>query len=699
MHREIIIEGVLSQVFNDQYERPDLDFIASMDLGVLTKMTSSVFNKFAMLVLGDEPSGNDVIAAMGTVAGSVSGYRDPQLCAKLGAFYMFCFVLLGLVEVDIDATEVTFKNIEVSKIKTLFDEREVVAAIRPSFKPQTVTSTGIFRKSARANIEECPIAFDVMEKAHSRSWQINEAVLTAATMHFSINSRVFIEYCQSSNPTARESKKRLCRTTIELATELCNVLFYHRYFFDFRGRVYPATGFLHEQGTDLAKGLIMLGAQVPLGQHGAKWLKHSAASNWANDAGDGVKTDKLSMEDRVKWADENMHLLLGYAVDHLNNTEWMSADSPWQFLAVCFELLALEEHIASGESEETFMSGLVCYIDGSCNGSQHLAALTKDEDSAMHVNLRSNTPIQDLYKHVSKYVWEKIHNMVDGNRDEGIDSLISLNRKLLSLEGVERSAQVDIIRAYRKENADAISELAPYYWARVTDPNVQRKLCKRGVMTLVYGVTRFGAGDQVMEDVPKHNIRSLEGMDAKWAIWLGGLIYDTMLEVLPRSTALLRLFRTAGARCGSEGRSLRWHTPIVNFPVVQNYASGKIVKVTTTLFDEKIVLSLRDNSILYERLSKQQAGAAPNIVHSLDAAHLMLTAHYSSAPVVSVHDSFGSNAGWMEKLYQDVRSTFVMLYINDPLPKLLEELGIDDLEVSYGNFDVTEVLSGEFCFI
>ena len=701
MHREIIIESVISQVFNDQYERPDLDFIAQMNITVLRRMTDVVFNKFALLVLAEEPNANSVIAAMGTTAGAVSGYRSPSMCAKLGAFYMLCFTLIGLVELNIDNGVVEFRDIDDSKIKRLLDEYTLPAAIKPVFKPHLVTSNGIFRKSAKSTMEECPMAFEVMEKLYHRGWQINEDILTASILHFSVNTPVFVKYCQAVKPQARASKKRLCKAILDLATELYGTTFYHSYFFDFRGRIYPTTGFLHEQGIDLAKGLLLLADKKPLGEHGLKWLKHHAAACWAGATEYGVKSDKLSVIDRVKWSDANMASMLGYASDHLNNTGWMDADSPWQFLAVCFEFLALAEHESTGEDAATFCSGLVCYIDGSCNGSQHLAAMTRDEASALHVNLVANKPVQDLYKYVSAFVWTEINKLVDPNTDydEEIDKIVDMNKKTMLLDGPDRAQHLTEMREYRTSNAGNITKLAPYYWARVTSLDMQRKLCKRGVMTLVYGVTRFGAGDQVMEDIPKHGITMLEGADASWAIWLGGIVYDTMLKVLPRSTALLTLFRTAGTRSGLSGIPLSWHTPIVNYHVVQNYATGRLVDVHTDLFEERITLRFRDNSMMYEKLSKQQAGAAPNIVHSLDATHLILTAYYSSVPVVSVHDSFGTLAGCMETLFKDVRSAFVMLYASNPLPALLEELGIDDIEVNYGEFDVMEVLNAEFCFI
>ena len=62
---------------------------------------------------------------------------------------------------------------------------------------------------------------------------------------------------------------------------------------------------------------------------------------------------------------------------------WQAADSPWQLLAVCYDLKAA---LASGDPE-SYMSRLPIHQDGSCNGLQHYAALGRDESGGRAVNL------------------------------------------------------------------------------------------------------------------------------------------------------------------------------------------------------------------------------------------------------------------------------------------------------------------------
>ncbi len=62
---------------------------------------------------------------------------------------------------------------------------------------------------------------------------------------------------------------------------------------------------------------------------------------------------------------------------------WQEADSPWQLLAVCYDLQAA---LASG-NPETYCSRIPVHQDGSCNGLQHYAALGRDESGGRAVNL------------------------------------------------------------------------------------------------------------------------------------------------------------------------------------------------------------------------------------------------------------------------------------------------------------------------
>ncbi len=705
MHRTILHDTVNSQVFNDQFEVPGLEFLPTVDESILIAMTNKAFDLLVTAITNEDYSVNSVAGTIGTsVIKCLPGENQTaEVAAKIGCFFIFCFSLIGIFEVEIENSVGTFIDWDDNKLKQLWDSREKTSAIKPTLlPPKLVTSRIIRRGNTVIKPSETPILINTLEKMFNRGWIINKRILSISIQQFSSDGLVFKEYYKSPNPIARESKKSLCRAILDLAINLQEKIFYHKYFADFRGRLYPATGFLNEQGNDLAKSLVMLADGKELGKHGEKWIKHAIASHWAGSTRFGLKSDKLSVEQRVIWVNENIETFLCYASEPDHYTGWMNADSPWQFLAACIELGKIEAHRRMGEPVEKLVSHYICALDGSCNGSQHLAALTRDTSTAAHVNLRENHPVGDLYKYISEFVWNKINSIKVPNEplyEQIIASVSTLRTRLLKADKDEIRQIYEEIKLFKQQNKEEIKAAAPLYWRKITEPNERRKIIKRNVMTMVYGVTRFGSGEQIIEDAPKHGIEYLEGMDQSWAIWLGQLTYDTMFEAMPTSTKLLKLFETAGKRRGNINKSLAWRTPLVNFPVVQDYRVGEFVKVKAHFFNEPLLISVRSPQIKKESPSKQRTGAPPNIVHSLDATHLMLTAEYCPEPLVTVHDSFGTLAGGMERLHEDVRRTFIMLYYDNPLPNLLKQLGISDLEIELGDFNIMEVANAEYCFL
>lgn len=255
---------------------------------------------------------------------------------------------------------------------------------------------------------------------------------------------------------------------------------------------------MHEQGSDLAKGLLLRQDKKAIGEQGFFWLLISIASNWAGDAGrvDGAKTDKIPLNDRVHWALDNEEILLSYAENPKVNQGWMSADKCWQFIAACYELKALRnwqtnngsQSVADCDAPYDYQSHLECYVDGSNNGSQHLAALTLDEITAPHVNLVPLDLPGDLYKYVADHVWSHMEELVAEipakrkiELEEVIDTLIDLKRLIAETQPLSdrRKELIAAIQHFKKLHEVDVSEASVFYWLRITDNKHKRKICKR----------------------------------------------------------------------------------------------------------------------------------------------------------------------------------------------------------------------------
>jgi len=110
----------------------------------------------------------------------------------------------------------------------------------------------------------------------------------------------------------------------------------------------------------------------------------------------------------------------------------------------------------------------------------------------------------------------------------------------------------------------------------------------------------------------------------------------------------------------------------------------------------QIAIAFNENPVY--KSGKQKSGAAPNIVHSLDAAHLMLVVHRADFPVTTVHDSFGCLLGDMDKLFRLTRETFVELYETDPLAGIMKSIKVGIDRVDRGSLDIRLVLESEYAF-
>ena len=229
-------------------------------------------------------------------------------------------------------------------------------------------------------------------------------------------------------------------------------------------------------------------------------------------------------------------------------------------------------------------------------------------------------------------------------------------------------------------------------------------------MTLSYGVTRYGLGTQIVEDSKKHGIEKLYYMEHAWAIHLGQMIYDVLKTSMKRPMQLLHLFESAGDKADKNEEFLSWSVPVTNFPVVQHYTEGttkqiwvqygppKGEKQSTGFYENTLRLNVNFHEILKPSKGKQKSGASPNCIHSLDAAHLMLTIHRADFTITTIHDSYGCLLPDMPKLFPLVRKTFVELYKSDPLVYLLAQIGENADDIEIGSLNIKDILKSEYAF-
>lgn len=688
----------------------------------------------------------EVVAAIGhSVRSRLKLRKDSGLAAKTGAFMLYSFQELGILEVIMGYGMRGHHSyiVQLQDETTLLTLWETVTPGNteklPSEKPFSPwrsyrhdTGAVLVRTNNKDVLNALsprshPLVFECVNKAQEVGWRVNDFIYFLHLWALRNKTEAFSDIWEQSDQEARATKTREARAIGSIARRFIGKTFYHMYYYDFRGRRYPTTAYLHEQGSDLARGLLLRDDAKPIGKEGFFWLMVALASHWAGDSGreDSAKTDKIPMKERYLWAIDNEEILLSYAESPKVNQGWMRADKPWQFLAACHELAELRRwQFESGEGEDRFedygySSSLEVFIDGSTNGSQHLCALTRDDVTAPYVNLVPLELPGDLYSYVSEHVWSRVEeDCAKLTREEveecerTIDTLMEMKKRVgeAAPKSEQRKELISEMQSYKDSNRLLMDVSAPVFWRRIKEPRQRRKVIKRNVMTLPYGGTPYGLGEQIIDDSKKHGIEALLNMEHRWGAYLGRLVYEDCRVSLSRPMQLLRVFERAGEVAEEAGRFLSWTVPITHFPVVQNYTEGKVKKVWVQYgppYGEKLSTGFYANTLQLSvcfvedtkpSKDRQSRGASPNAIHSLDAAHMVMTVCRADFPVTTVHDSYGCLLADMPELFKLVRETFVELYTVNPLEGVMEDIGGDMSNVEFGTLDVRQVLESEYCF-
>ena len=554
-------------------------------------------------------------------------------------------------------------------------------------------------KDALLAIEKTDLSYlvETLNKLNNTGWRINQNIFEIYQKCMHLEKTPF-KFAKEVDPQKKASLLIETEAIGKLAGRNLNNTFYHLYNVDFRGRIYPNTAYLHEQSSDNAKGLLLLDEATPLGENGFYWLCVHTANMWGND--------KVPLDERALWTTENFDKLMSYVENFHQNNTWMEAEKPWCFLACCHELSLISNWCEDGNDQETFPSCLPVYIDGSNNGVQHLAAMSKDSEVAPLVNLVPSKIPGDVYMFIADKVWETIADLSDDLGKEGHSEFQKLYAEIIRLkretekwpQGTEKNKLAyQALREFKNHNYDLSRKLWPIFWNAIQDRKIQRKCVKRNVMTLGYGGTKFGMGEQVNEDTRSIN-DYLRDKEEAWGVKLGHLVYDTCYAELDGPARLLKMFKQLAERENEKERPITYYTPITNFPFVHKYRKAASKRARLKYGDDELQIQIQvweDSSLDY---SKQKSGAAPNIVHSLDAVHLAMTVHDADYPVTVVHDSFGCTAGNMNHMFVHVRQKFVELYDLNPLEYVLDQMDSLDLIPKKGDLDVSEVLKSDFAF-
>lgn len=419
--------------------------------------------------------------------------------------------------------------------------------------------------------------------------------------------------------------------------------FYQEYTCDYRGRVYASESYLNFQGSDIARGLFLFANKKKYTTEGVSALKAHICNCYGKSILKkdiptyfkedykayltknklaSIALDKITNEDKVRWTNENLSWILQ------ENSIRSDIEAPLMFLAACIELKAVL-------SNPDYEGGLPIPLDGSCNGLQHLAAMTKDKQAGDLVSLTDSLIQKDIYQEIGKRL------MTDN-------------------------------KAFFKQR-------------KMTLKDVRSGISKRAVMVRAYSAGVKRISENMWDDL------HILGFDSKYNItkedcdMLSKGVLETLDKLAPGPQIAMRWFQyISQEELSREGiNHLTWVAPS-GFPVVfkcyqltevkfnghikgvgKNGQIKHIIKDTKYYSDKQsdgTWLQSQRPAVDRKGFAK---GIAPNVVHSQDAAHLSMVLDVSEFAIAVVHDSISVHGSDIKDLTEIIKEQFLVMYDTD----------------------------------
>lgn len=510
---------------------------------------------------------------------------------------------------------------------------------------------GKFPTQTKLQRPDRPDNWDALEDTERKGWRISARDVVAKNREIDGHRAVMAQDMRTAKEMAEYDK------------------FYLPSNFDFRGRVYPIPNFSPHRD-DHIKSLFLLANDRPITHKGAYWLKIHLAN-----VGDFEKVSKRSFDNRVQWVDDNHDTLMTIASDWKAHIDlWSGADKPFQFLAAVLEY---SRYIEIGPG---YMCGLPTALDGTNSGVQHFSALALNEADAELVNLIPGPEPMDIYQRVADQVLKNIQ--AEGESEEANQWL---------------------------------------------EFGIDRSVVKRNVMTYGYSSKQFGFQEQLIEDLmnplsdkllkgelTEHPFGEDKGLQA--STFLARHNWNAVTTVISSAADGMQFFQQLADTAAREGRHMTWFTP-VGFPAGQYYPKREIKKIKVYLHDReasvqrRTQITLRNNRRGTVDVRKSKAAISPNVIHSLDSAHLIKTVAkcYSEKRIkdfMLIHDSFATTPAQLQGMYEAIREAFVEMYedkdlylnlLKQVMSNLGETVTAPELP-KRGNLDVSLVLRSKYCF-
>lgn len=417
--------------------------------------------------------------------------------------------------------------------------------------------------------------------------------------------------------------------SLDIAKTYMNNPFYLNVNIDWRGRIYTQSFYLDYQGSEFSLALINLYDGKVLDENGKFFFNVYGANLYNENA-----INKKSFKERNDWVIKNLDQIYNMDKDFI-----LKAESPTIFAGFCLTMIKLKDN-------PNYVVHNPIFLDATCSGVQHFAAMVLDLELSKYVNLiNTNDDVNDFYSAVIPKINKAIN---DSSKNE--------------------------INTFKFKNI-----------------SLTRDLLKKVIMTKSYNVTTFGITEQLkskLEKVPKtitHKEKEIVVYDYKVPTKENGYVLLNMIEVekladvinnnifnqFPILHSIYNYLTSLAKIYMKTGIPISWSTPN-GLELVQGYNSSKIQKIKINFLGKNRTAVLRKWTNTKDTRREVQA-IIPNIIHSLDASHLIMVINKWNNYILPIHDCFGTHPNDMVYLAELVRETFVSLYSSQNFLKKIDD--------------------------
>jgi DNA-directed RNA polymerase len=301
-------------------------------------------------------------------------------------------------------------------------------------------------------------------------------------------------------------------------------------------------------------------------------------------------------------------------------------------------LAACDEFYHCLIKRDRISTGLCIAIDATCSGLQILAGLAKDKSTAKLVNVVPSHKPQDAYKVVAE-----------------------------------------------KSKPNIPEKLRPHW---------DRKCTKRTCLTIPYNAKPFSNRSYIKDALKDKGIE----IDKDELTQTVQAVRDAMDIIVTGPMRVMKWIESEVSNAIKRGANeLEWVTPS-GFVVSQRIFKKEFERITLQVLGQcKMKVATGDSAEIDK--ARHKAATAPNLIHSLDASLLCLSALDFNHPIALIHDSVLCRATDMSELSRIVREKYMYLFAeHDYLTDFANQIGAETKPPIIGDLKPSEVIESTYFF-